>query len=155
MSFRKLLLSAASVASALVVSSALAAHNIEGVVTDGKGKPISNAKISVHGSTIVLKTDANGRFKVMEQVQHADELHVVAAGYNHASVDLSEQTSLYNIVLSPALIERIDVTATPLHGSTLESATPITVLSDEELKNKHASTLGETLKGELGVHSSY
>ncbi|MDB2373813.1 TonB-dependent receptor [Psychrosphaera haliotis] len=155
MLFRKLLLSAASVASALVVSSALAAHNIEGVVTDGKGKPISNAKISVHGSTIVLKTDANGRFKVMEQVQHADELHVVAAGYNHASVDLSEQTSLYNIVLSPALIERIDVTATPLHGSTLESATPITVLSDEELKNKHASTLGETLKGELGVHSSY
>ncbi|GAA0303984.1 zinc piracy TonB-dependent receptor ZnuD [Psychrosphaera haliotis] len=155
MSFRKLLLSGASVASALVVSSALAAHNIEGVVTDGKGKPISNAKISVHGSTIVLKTDANGRFKVMEQVQHADELHIVAAGYNHASVGLSEQTSLYNIVLSPALIERIDVTATPLHGSTLESATPITVLSDEELKNKHASTLGETLKGELGVHSSY
>lgn len=141
--------------SVLSASLAYAAHSIEGLVKDAKGAPVKNAKVFVHGSTLVVTTDQSGRFKLTEQMKHIEELHVVASGFNHASVKLSENITSYNIVLSPSLIERIDVTATPLHGSTLESATPISVLSDQELKNKHASTLGETLKAELGVHSSY
>lgn len=59
------------------------------------------------------------------------------------------------IKLSPSVIEVLDVYATPLHSSTIESALPINVISGDDLKLKQASTLGETLKNEVGVHSSF
>jgi iron complex outermembrane recepter protein len=154
---------------------AAAEHSISGVVKDTSGKPIAGALIEIHGTRLTTITNARGEFTFSEASDHVDELHISAPGYNHINVSLLEvaknpasssnsaseateaaqQNDFFDITLQKALIERIHVTATPLHGSTLESATPITVISDLDLKNKHAPTLGETLKGELGVHSSY
>lgn len=53
------------------------------------------------------------------------------------------------------IIEIIKVYATPLQTSTIESALPVNVISSEELRLKQAATLGETLKNELGIHSTY
>lgn len=146
---------AASLTLGAVSTHAYAEHSVTGRVLDTAGNPIANAKVTLHGSALVVRTDENGVFVIKETVKHVDELHVAATGYNHASIELDQNQDTYTLTLSKALLERIDVTATPLHGSTLESATPITVLSDQDLDNKHASTLGETLKAELGVHSSY
>ena len=52
-------------------------------------------------------------------------------------------------------IEKVIVTATPLNKTVLETATPVTVLSGEQLDKNQAGTLGETLKNTPGVHSSY
>lgn len=52
-------------------------------------------------------------------------------------------------------IEKLIITATPLNRSVLESATPVSIISGEELKSKMAPTLGETLKNVPGVHSTY
>ncbi len=158
-------------ATLILANPAYAEHSFSGVVKNSQGNPISNAVIELHGSNVMVKTDENGVFVLDEKMQHVEELHVSAPGYNHQTFSvkdadmLTESTALSQgdmagspsivITLSKALIERIDVSATPLHGSTLESATPITVISDQDLKNKHAATLGETLKSELGVHSSY
>ena len=84
----------------LSASPAYAAHSIEGLVKDAKGAPVKNAKVFVHGSTLVVTTDQSGRFKLTEQMKHIEELHVVASGFNHASVKLSENITNYNIVLS-------------------------------------------------------
>lgn len=146
---------AASLSLSAVSSQAFANHTVSGVVVDNLGKPVANAKITVHGSAVSVKTDKDGKFTITEAIQHVDEIHVAAAGYNHASLSLVEGQDSYTLTLSKSLIEHIDVTATPLHASTLESATPITVISNEDLNNKHSATLGETLKSELGVHSSY
>lgn len=54
-----------------------------------------------------------------------------------------------------AMVEVIKIYATPLHSTTVESALPVNVISGDELKLKQASTLGETLKNEVGVHSSF
>lgn len=51
-------------------------------------------------------------------------------------------------------IEEVVVFGLPLGSSNLESAQPINVISAEELHSKQASTLGETLKYEVGVHST-
>jgi iron complex outermembrane receptor protein len=59
------------------------------------------------------------------------------------------------ISLSATVMEVVDVYATPLHSSSIESALPVSVISGDELRLKQASTLGETLKNEVGVHSSY
>ncbi|MDN4502772.1 TonB-dependent receptor [Alteromonadaceae bacterium BrNp21-10] len=52
-------------------------------------------------------------------------------------------------------IENMIVTASVLKRTALQSATPISVLSGEELDNNVAATLGDTLKNTPGVHSSY
>ncbi|MCC2617270.1 TonB-dependent receptor [Aestuariibacter halophilus] len=52
-------------------------------------------------------------------------------------------------------IEQLVVTASPLNRSVLESATPVSVIAGDDLKQRLAPTLGETLKNVPGVHSTY
>lgn len=75
--------------------------------------------------------------------------------YNQKITVAGQDISGLEISLNDTVMEIIDVHATPLHSSTIESALPVNVLSADELRLKQASTLGETLKNEVGVHSSY
>ncbi|MEP4889048.1 MAG: TonB-dependent receptor [Aliiglaciecola sp.] len=52
-------------------------------------------------------------------------------------------------------IEKIVITASPLNRTVLQSSTPVTILSGEELDQHQAATLGETLSSTPGVHGSY
>jgi iron complex outermembrane receptor protein len=52
-------------------------------------------------------------------------------------------------------IETVVITASPLARTVLQSATPVSILGGEELDQNQAATLGDTLKNEPGVHSSY
>jgi iron complex outermembrane receptor protein len=52
-------------------------------------------------------------------------------------------------------IENIIITASPLSRTVLQSSTPVSVLSGEELDQNQAATLGDTLSNVPGVHSSY
>lgn len=49
-------------------------------------------------------------------------------------------------------LEPVIVTA-PLQESPSESAVPVTVLSDDELRLKIGNSIGDTLKNELGISS--
>ncbi|MEG3765167.1 TonB-dependent receptor [Alteromonas sp. 14N.309.X.WAT.G.H12] len=52
-------------------------------------------------------------------------------------------------------VENIVITASPLNRTVLESATPVSILSGEELDQHQAATLGDTLANVPGVHSTY
>ncbi|MEP1382473.1 MAG: TonB-dependent receptor [Paraglaciecola sp.] len=52
-------------------------------------------------------------------------------------------------------IETLIITASPLERSVLQSTTPVTILSGDELEKNQAATLGETLKSVPGVNSTY
>lgn len=52
-------------------------------------------------------------------------------------------------------LETIEVRALPLAGSALDSAQPVSILAGERLDDHKAATLGETLKNEPGIHSTY
>lgn len=52
-------------------------------------------------------------------------------------------------------IEKLIITASPLGRSVLQSSTPVSILSGEELERTQAATLGETLKSMPGVNSTY
>jgi len=65
------------------------------------------------------------------------------------------QTHEKNIQKDEQNIETIVITASPLNRTVLESSTPVTILSGEELDKNQAATLGETLKNVPGVHSSF
>lgn len=135
-------------------SSYAAAAEFSGTITNSSQQPIANAKIELHGSSEVIYTDAEGKF-VLNSGEEKFELHVSAAGYTHENFNFDGTNNQVAIVLSENAMEYIDVYSTPLHASALESATPITVLSGEELQRNHADTLGETLKSQVGVHSTY
>lgn len=52
-------------------------------------------------------------------------------------------------------VEKLVITASPLKRSILQSATPVSILSGEELEKNQSATLGETLKSLPGVNSTY
>ncbi len=141
---------------ALALGASLNAEAIElsGVVTDSDGAVLEGAEVSVVGGIASTKTDSSGVFSFSLQSETA-ELHFTHPGMIHSSEEYDADNSNISVQLSAGLIEQVDVVGVPLHLSALESAHPVTVISGDELREKQASTLGETLRNEVGVHSSY
>lgn len=133
------------------------ATTISGKVTDQSGAPIKGAEITVEGSRRAVFTDENGVYTMSDVSANDIHVHVSSNKYLHGDKDLGRVTGdqQLNFTLAPASVENIVVTATAMQTSVLESVTPVSVLSAEELRRKQAPTLGETLKTTPGVHSTY
>lgn len=147
-----------TVTGVFVFSPVVWAQQISGTVVNKQGQPIANASVELGRSTNKVRSNELGQFSFTNVDEGVFELHASAKNYGHSNqeVTIGEQDiAELKLVLSPSVMEVIDVHATPLHTSSIESALPINVLSADELKLKQASTLGETLKNEVGVHSSY
>ncbi len=131
------------------------AFALEGKIVDTDGKAIPGALVKVVGKNVSTRTDEQGSF--MLDTDTTAELHVSAPGFVHQTVfiEASETDNAQRIVLTQSVIEQVDVIGIPLHASNIESAMPIDVLAGEELRNKQAATLGDSLAGEVGVHTSF
>ncbi|PKG85320.1 TonB-dependent receptor [Colwellia sp. 75C3] len=141
----------------LCFSQNVLAQQISGLVLNKQGQPINNAIVELGLDLQKVRTNSQGVFSFTNVKEGFFELHISAKSYGHSNqqVVVREDVTDLNVVLSRSVMEVIDVHSTPLHTSSIESALPINVLSEDELKMKQASTLGETLKNEVGVHSSY
>ncbi len=151
-------LSAVSLLLAQTFTPAAFAQSISGKTVNTQGEPISGVLIELANHSEVTHSNKQGNFSINNIASATFELHASAKGYSHINytVMIAEaDVSNINLVLTPSVMEVIDVHATPLHSSTIESAIPINVISADELRLKQATTLGETLKNEVGVHSSY
>jgi len=140
-----------------ILPSALLAQTIEGVVVNNQGVAIAGAKISVEGTANVMKTDANGRFIINDLAQGTSELHVMAPNFAHLirTVNVSDDVNKVTFTLDRSPIEVIDVVASPIHMSIMESASPVSVLAGENLRRLQASTLGDSLDKLVGVHTNF
>ena len=142
----------------LCVTSNSHAQNISGSVVDKEGQPVVGAVVSLGHHFKTIKTDSQGAYRFSDIEEGNFELHVEADDYTHAYQEVlvgADNIDNLNVVLNTSVIEVIDIHAVPLHASVIRSALPINVIGEDELKMKQASTLGETLKHEVGVHSSY
>ncbi len=142
----------------LCFSHSVIAQKISGIVVNEQGHPIDSALVKISRNLKSVRSNAQGEFSFSNIDSGAIELHISAKKYGHSNIQIAvgeKNVTGLNIVLSTSVMETIDVYATPLHISSIESAQPISVLSADELKIKQAATLGETLKNEVGVHSSY
>jgi len=134
------------------------AQTLSGKIVNHQDKPISGALVKINGSEQSAITNANGFFTLSALTKGKIELHTSAENHAHNNQYIiinKDDISGVKIMLSPSVMEVLDVYATPLHTSTIESALPVNVIAGDELKLKQASTLGETLKNEVGVHSSF
>lgn len=64
-----------------------------------------------------------------------------------ASQTLHAQTSRHDV-------EEVIVSASPIHNQHSDNARPVAVLNGDELRNKAASTLAQTLSGQVGVSAA-
>ncbi|MDM3870008.1 TonB-dependent receptor [Porticoccus sp. W117] len=141
--------------SAAIFLASTSAQALEGRILDSNGKAIDGALIDVVGKRQSATTDGQGSFTL--DVDSAVTLHVSAPGFVHKTIylDSGDVDNSQRIVLSKSAIEQIDVIGIPLHASSIESALPINVLLGEELRNKQAATLGDSLAGEVGVNTNF
>ena len=138
---------------AFSVSAQEAAQRYNGVITDNQGQPLKNARVHIHGRQQYVYADELGRFSI--QAPANAELHISAAGYGDSFVTVTPTQPELKINLAPGGIERIVVAASGIHKYNLEMATPVSVLTGEELSRRTEPTIGETLKYEPGVHANY
>lgn len=134
------------------------AQTISGKVINTRGNPVMNTEVILSHTNKKVFTNEHGYFEISDIAAGEYEIHVAAKNYSHFSEHVTvkkDDILALTFTLNSSVMENIDVFATPLHSSNIESALPINVLSSDELRLKQASTLGETLKGELGIHSSY
>ncbi len=152
---RKTLLASLIAAS---LSGQLWAQSVQGTVVDEQGQPVAGAWVTVVGLNKKIKTDASGRFEFTGLQSKQAELHIEAGSFAHRNfhLDLPEQGLLgMQFALNSTALEVIDVKASPFHASSTESALPVSVLAGDRLKMNQQSTLGDTLKHEVGVHSNF
>lgn len=137
---------------------AAAAQQISGTIVNPQGKPVSNASIHIEGTGIEVKTDQNGEFNIANLSVGETKLHVVAKGFSHLHQHVNvPENGLSNqmIKLTRTPIEVIDVVASPLHMSVMESAIPVNVIAGETLRRQQAATLGDSLEKLAGVNTNF
>lgn len=145
-----------SVLSTFAIS--IQAQTLSGVVLDKSGKALDEGSVQIMGTNISTPILADGRF-IFDNVKPGNvEVHVASSKHIHSKTELTiPELGLFDveIVVAKSSIEIFDVTASAFHASTIESAAPVSVIAGDELRKKQASTLGDTLKNEVGVHSTF
>ena len=129
----KLAFSTVALAIAGVCNPAIAAE-LQGQVTDIKGAAIAGALVSIDGGKKTT-TNAQGHYQLKIRDNRHIHLHVSNKDYKHADKDLQITTGAHthNFTLDSSVMENIIVTASPLARSAMESTTPISVLSEDQL----------------------
>lgn len=142
---------------ALCVAILLSSANsfaLSGKIIDEQGAPIAGAVIEIEDSNEIVRSRADGKFELT--ADKIDELHIEADGYSHKIIHLhGDHEDSITITLRSSPLQVVDVIGLPLHASKIESAQPVSVLAGDELIKQQASTLGETLKNQVGVQSTY
>ena len=142
----------------LLASPSALAQTLSGTVTNAAGRPLANATVEIEALKRVTSTNELGEFTFSNVKEGDYTLHIFASGFahlhEHAQVQ-SDNAEGANFVLARSAIEVIDVHATPMHLSVMESATPVSVLSGETLRRQQAATLGDTLEKLPGVQSNF
>ncbi|WP_143869779.1 TonB-dependent receptor [Catenovulum sediminis] len=144
--------------SCLVFTPFVNANYLAGQLSTENGQPVKNALVEVIGGSQKTQTSEYGHFAIKPLPEGHYELHIVADGYVHKNIHIDvPATGLegVKITLSQSPIEVIDVTASSFHTSQIESAMPVSVLSGEQLRQQQATTIGDSLKKVVGVHSNH
>lgn len=134
------------------------AQSVQGTVVDEQGLPVADAWVTLVGQHKKVRTDASGRFEFTGIQAQQTELHIEADSFSHRNFRLelpAQGLQGVQFALSSTALEIIDIKASPFHASSTESALPVTVLAGDRLKMRQESTLGDTLKHEVGVHSNF
>lgn len=125
--------------------------------TNGQDLVLAVARIPDLGVAVDIAADGTFRFDDVRAGSHL--LEVVAPGVGIAAqrvtIDAGDVTSVEVALQAGVHSEEIVVSASALARSPFELASPTTSLSGHQLDLRLESSLGETLTGEPGIHSTF
>lgn len=118
------------------------------------GQPVSGAQVSAAGAGSA-STDANGRAELKELSAGEHRIRIVTPpGQTQYQSTQVVRGAVVRIELDSVLPE-VTVSASALSTSSADMASPVTVLSDDELLDRRSATLGDTLADQPGVSASH
>jgi iron complex outermembrane receptor protein len=157
-----LVLSAALVAAAPSISTPAPAapppaRALSGRVVDPAGAPLPGARVSLIEADRRTITDADGRYTLADVPVGTYGVSFAAIGYAPLvrRVRIGEQDVTLDVTLQPSLVELapLQVTASPIATTSLESPQPVAVLGGGDLQASKAASLGETISALPGVRN--
>ena len=134
-----------------------AASTLSGQVTDTSGTPLEQVRVTVLEAERTVLTSSEGRYVIENLPTGTYAISFALVGYapqvRHLTLREGEVT--LNVELRPTLIElqELQVTATPLATTSLTSPQPTSVMSNEEVQENRAASLGETISVLPGVRN--
>lgn len=134
------------------------AATLAGRVTDSIGNPLPDVRIAVVEANRSTQTDLDGRYLITDLPRGTYGVSFSLIGYAPEIRRIriaTDSTVRLDVVLRPTLLElpSLQVTASPLATTGLDSPQPTSILSGSELEAARAPSLGETLEGLAGVRN--
>jgi iron complex outermembrane receptor protein len=134
-----------------------AAPEITGTVLDSAGKPIPDARVTLIELKRSSSTTPEGRFVFSAVAPGQYHLSVSAIGFAPTvePLTVTDRDTSVTIRLKPSVVElqALQVTASPNATTLLNSPQPVSALSQDELRQAQAPSLGETIERMPGVRS--
>ena len=132
---------------------------LSGRVITADGEPVTDAILSVAGTSRQVRVDDDGRFTFEDLPAGQQLLNISSTRHNdgveRVEVAADETVEVEIVLVSRIHSEEIVVTATGDARLDLDLATPVTVLEGQELSERLAPTIGETLDKEVGINQTY
>ena len=131
--------------------------SVSGRVTDPDGNPVAEVRVTILEANRTTRTGADGRYSFGGLGRGGYGLSFSRIGFapRVVRVRVAEQDTVVDVVMEPTLVELPDlqVTASPLATTALNSPQPTSVLTAGDLATSGAPSLGETASGMPGVRS--
>ena len=138
-------------------SSVPPAATIQGIVMGHDSLPLAGARVSLVETGRITTTDSRGHYQFAGVARGSYGLSFAMVGYAPTvfRLRMEEADLTLNVMLKPSLVELPDVqvTASPLATTALDSPQPTAVLGSADLSTTGAPTLGETTSSLPGVRS--
>jgi iron complex outermembrane receptor protein len=142
---------------AVLASHAPAPQSVSGTVSDTTGAGLSDARVTLTELARTTTTDAEGRFSFSAVPAGTYRVSVAAIGFapQVQRVTVTDRAVTLSIRLRPSIVEltELQVTASPNATTLLESPQPVSALSGEQLLERQAPSLGETVERLPGVRN--
>jgi iron complex outermembrane receptor protein len=141
------------IAASLVVSPGVMAGSLEVKVVDEKGAGLPGAAVTIPGTHLEATTDAEGvaRFPSVPDGEHDVAARLTGFSGARREVVVAGSEARVTITLGATLHFTESVTVAPGRSDTFDSFQPTDVLGAENLQQRLAGSLGDTLGAQPGV----
>ena len=149
-----------ALSSLLLASPSLLAKDVYLQISDENERPLKNALVKIMRTDIKGKTDNQGKITLdLDSGEYVIDVEASLTQHFHRTITVIanehyDSTNPISISLRNELEHRIVIHANPMEHTSLDMATPVSILSGEELIQKRASTIGEMLQYEPGISFS-
>ena len=128
---------------------------ISGYVENNEGEPLVGANVFIEGTSLGVATDAEGKYQIQKVPQDRD--YSISAMYiGHRKVTKNFSTKLesslkidFQLVLSLVDLDEVIVAASFSERKKRAQASPITIISQDDLRRLPVRSVDEVLSGKV------